>query len=72
MCSILKCINETFSNLCCNFKKNQNNRNMEIPNQNIEYQTGDIEDSWYCSQGNQHPISQKFCRCYWEKISKEV
>ena len=45
---------------------------MENPNQNIKYQTGDIEGSWYCSQGNQHPISQKFCRCYWEKISKEV
>ena len=41
-------------------------------NQDIEYQTIDIEDYWYCTQGNKHPISQKICRCYWEKISKEI
>ena len=72
MWEILKCFTKIFSNIFCNPKKNKSNIDVGKINQDIEYQTIDIEDYWYCTQGNKHPISQKICRCYWEKISKEI
>ena len=72
MWTILKCFNQTFENIFCNPKQNKSNIEMENKNSDIDYQIIDIEDYWYCTQGNKHPISQKICRCYWEKISKEI
>ena len=72
MCSIFKCFTGMFENIFCKSKTNKSNIDMENINRDIEYQKVDIEDYWYCSQGNKHPKTQEICRCYWEKISKEI